>query len=398
MWLIILIFLVFLIIYFFLDFRIGRKIHQLIAKPRNYPEERMDWEMFGDGKSLFEKLYNDIYQAKDHIHILFFIIRNDKISLEFIQLLKKKAHQGVTVRLLLDRVGGYKLSKKQIKSLKNAGVQFSYANQPSLPFVFFSLQHRNHRKITVIDGKIGYFGGFNIGEEYLGRDPELGFWRDLHLRITGEAVQTLQMEFLHDWENNTKQQIQKEAVLNTTESKGQTLCRFLPTDGNGMVQPLLEMFQHAKREIIIASPYFIPGKQMLDTLIQAANRGVHIIILVPLRADHPLVKEASFPYFRKLLEVGCHIHRYDKGFYHGKIIMIDREICDFGTANFDKRSFFVNDELNCFIKDQKFNERIYQEIMKDLDNARELTMEDYQNRPIGQRPIEVISSLLSGLL
>ncbi|WLR50751.1 cardiolipin synthase [Bacillus tianshenii] len=395
MWVLI---LLFFIIYFYFDFRLGQRIHNLVAKPRNYSEKMMDWELFGDGQTLYEKLFKDIHEAEHHIHTLFFIIKNDNISKEFLQLLKQKAQQGVTVRLLLDRIGGIRLPKKQIQLLKKAGVQFAYANKPAFPFIFFSLQKRNHRKVTVIDGKISYFGGFNIGEEYLGRNPRLGFWRDFHMRITGEATHILQKEFFNDWKRATKEELTTEDQYFPLASTGQTPCTFLPTDGNGIQSPLLKMIQRAKKEIIIASPYFIPGKIINSALIEAAKRGVHVIILVPLKADHPLVREAAFPYFYGLLKAGCHIHRYDKGFYHGKVVLVDHEICDIGTANFDKRSFFLNDELNCFIKDPSFLKRIYAEVMEDLDNARELTLDDYRRRSFMQRPIELVSSLLSGLL
>lgn len=391
--------LLIIIAWLFIDFNVGRKQHLKRIAKREYPTRYGKWLLFKDGQDLFTNLFQDISDAKHHIHILFYIVKNDKVSHEFLNLLKKKAKDGVTVRLLLDRIGSIKISKKDIQALEESGVKFAFSNRPKLPFLFYTLNYRNHRKITIIDGTIGYFGGFNIGKEYLGHDPQLGYWQDFHLKLYGDGVQDLQTEFLLDWYEATGKHIEKNSSYYPNLPKGTLPLQFIPTNGAYIKELLIKMIQNTKTELLIGTPYFIPGKEILDEILHALQRGVHVTILVPLKADHAFVREAAFPYFKQLLKAGCHIYRYTNGFYHGKIIIIDNEYCDFGTANFDKRSFFINDEINCLIKDPIFIEKIRNEFLNDMyHRSVELTISSYQKRPFLQRGKEFFSSLISDFL
>ena len=187
-----------LALWVFMDFTLGRKKHLASAKTNTLPVRESDLAIFAEGPKLFDDLFSELQNAKQHIHILFYIVQDDKISQEFLSILKQKVKNGVEVRLMVDWVGSG-LKRKTIKSLKAAGVEFAYSQMPKLPFLFYSSQVRNHRKITVIDGQIAYLGGFNIGEEYNNHDPKLSPWRDYHLKMTGEGVSDLQSEFLEDW-------------------------------------------------------------------------------------------------------------------------------------------------------------------------------------------------------
>ena len=394
----ILFFLFLLLSWMILDFNFGRKKHLQQVTERHYPLRYSQWNFCGDGKQLYLQLFQDIRSATDHIHILFFIIRNDRISHEFLTLIKKKAKEGVTVRLLLDRVGSHKLPKKEVNNLKKSGVRFSYSHHPRFPFLFYSFHYRNHRKITVIDGNIGYFGGFNIGKEYIGQDPKLGFWRDYHLKLSGDGVQDLQTEFLRDWLHATGENLLTNQKCFPTLSKGNTPLTFVPTDGAFMKKLVISLIQKAEKELMIGSPYFIPGKDIQKEIISAAKRGVNVTMIVPIKKDHPFVKEASFPYFKALLQSGCHIYQYHHGFYHGKVIIVDEKICDIGTANFDKRSFFINDELNCLIEERAFIQKMKTEFIKDLHHSQQLTWETYKKRSIFHRVKEGVSTLISELL
>ena len=275
------------------------------------------------------------------MHVLFFIVKNDDISRTFLKLLIDKAQEGIEVRLLLDRFGSHYLSKEAIYSLQKHGVSFSFCHKVKFPFPFFSANQRNHRKITVIDGKIGYIGGFNIGEEYLGHNQRLGLWRDYHLRLTGEGIQDLQKQFLHDWLDDTDQNLLDSSLYFPTQQPGTILHRFIPTDGAYLQNTFLHLIESAKKELFIGTPYFIPGKKIMNALLKARKRGVQITILVPQKADHALVREAKFPYCRKLIQAGCNIYAFQQGFFHAKIIIIDDDICDIGTANFDMRSIYI---------------------------------------------------------
>ncbi len=381
-----------------LDYHLGRKSHLLTSKYAQYPPRKSDITLFTDGDSLYKDLFEHIKNSKKTINILFFIIKNDQISHEFLSLLGEKASQGIEVRLLIDYVGSSKLTKSKIALLKQKGVRVAHSHKPRLPYLFYTLQARNHRKITVIDGSIGYLGGFNIGKEYIGQDPKLGFWRDFHLKITGEGVTDLQTQFLTDWYDSTGETYLKEARYFPEQIPGKSTQLFISTYGENLEKHFISFIRDAKHEILICSPYFIPGKKVLNELLTALSKGVKVRITVPMNKDHPLVKEASYPYFRPLLLAGCEIYQFYHGFYHAKMIMIDDHFCDIGTANFDKRSFYLNDEMNCLIYDKKLIAEIKEFVYTDFHRSQLLTYEHYQKRPFLQRIKEAFATLVSHFL
>ncbi|ACK94511.1 MULTISPECIES: cardiolipin synthase [Bacillus cereus group] len=350
------------------------------------------------GKDLYDALFTDIKQAQHHIHILFFIVKNDKISREFLKLLIDKAQEGIEVRLLLDRFGSHYLSNEAIRSLRKHGVSFSFCHKIKFPLLFFSANQRNHRKITVIDGKTGYIGGFNIGEEYLGHNEYLGLWRDYHLRLTGEGVQDLQKQFLHDWFDDTKQNLLDVSLYFPKQNPGTIMHQFIPTDGAYLQHTFLHLINGAKKEICIGTPYFIPGKKIMNALLKARERGVQITILVPEKADHPLVREAKFPYCRKLIQAGCNIYAFQQGFFHAKIIIVDDDICDIGTANFDMRSLYINHEINCLLYNKHFIRTVKNKFHEDLENASVLSYSDVNPPSLIDRGKEWIGTMLAFFL
>lgn len=359
--------------YLWLDYSFGRKRHLATLQKRHYPKRYSDISLFKQGNDLFDDFFSEIRRAKKHIHILFFIVKNDNISKQFFKLLIEKASEGVEVRLLVDRIGGHKISKKTIAELKKEGIEFSFCNKIVAPFYFYSSQVRNHRKISVIDGKIGYMGGFNIGEEYIGMNPKLSPWRDYHLKINGEGVQDLQKEFLHDWKEATKMDLlQKEDYFPPLE-KGPVLHQIVPTDGLFLDKVFADHIKNAKESIVIGTPYFIPSSKLNHLLIEALQKGIKVTLLIPDKPDHALVKEASFRYLRQLLKEGAKVYQFVNGFYHAKVFMIDQESCDVGTANFDMRSIFLNYELNCFIYSQDFFNQVQQVVQEDINDADLLT-------------------------
>lgn len=360
------------VLFIYIDYLFWEKrIREPIAKGA-YPVRHSDLEIFADGPSLFTQFFRDLQKAENHIHILFYILRNDSFGNQLQSILIKKAEEGVKVRLLLDWVGSLSFPRKKIKILKNYGIEVAFSHRPYFPNFFFSLQKRNHRKITVIDGKIGYLGGFNVGKEYINQDKILSPWRDYHLRFIGEGVSDLQKQFLHDWSKATGKMGNADEWMFPHLEKGEIKHQFFATK-NGMLETLYsELIEEAKNEIIIGTPYFIPGKTVFDKLIAALERGVQVKILVPGIADHLLVKEAAFRYFRKLIQHGCHLFQYKQGFYHAKILLIDRKITLIGTANFDQRSFYLNEEMVCYFADEKVFEKMDKIVQKDLANAHEI--------------------------
>ncbi|MBJ7984519.1 cardiolipin synthase [Bacillus cereus] len=381
-----------------IDLSYGRILHLKRVRSRSFSLRQSDFRLYTYGNDLYDALFTDIKQAKHHVHVLFFIVKNDDISREFLKLLIDKAQEGIEVRLLLDRFGSHYLSKEAVYSLQKHGVSFSFCHKVKFPFLFFSANQRNHRKITVIDGKIGYIGGFNIGEEYLGHNQKLGLWRDYHLRLTGEGIQDLQKQFLHDWFDDTNQNLLDSSLYFPEQQPGAILHRFIPTDGAYLQNTFLHLIESAEKELFIGTPYFIPGKKIMNALLKARKRGVQITILVPQKADHALVREAKFPYCRKLIQAGCNIYAFQQGFFHAKIIIVDDHICDIGTANFDMRSLYSNHEINCLLYDKHFIQEVKSKFEEDLGRSSLLSFEDVSPLSIIDRGKEWIGTILAFFL
>ncbi|MDE3840354.1 cardiolipin synthase [Bacillus methanolicus] len=371
--------LLIIILWLIIDYTLGRKNHLSQLERRTFPIRESNIQIFTNGPELFHDLFSELKAAKQHIHILFYIVKNDQFSQEFLTILTEKAKAGVETRLLLDWAGSLTISRTTIRDLKTAGVNFSFSQVPKLPFLFYSSQVRNHRKITVIDGKIGYIGGFNIGKEYINKDPKLSPWRDYHLKVTGEGVHDLQREFLFDWREAAKTDLLYNTVYFPDLSKGPFRHQILPSEGIFIEETYSALIRKAESSIIIGTPYFIPSPQLFSDLRNALKRGISVTILVPFKSDHLLVKEASFFYFRRLIKEGANVYEYMKGFYHAKVIIIDDCICDIGTANFDKRSLFLNHEINCYVFNKVFIDEVKAILQKDIQNAKKMELSDIYN-------------------
>jgi cardiolipin synthase A/B len=369
-----------IIVWFYLDFILGRIKHRTSFSKRETPILHGNFDIFPHGKELFADYFNELKNARSHIHILFYIVRDDEFSQQFFDILKAKAKEGVEVRLLVDRIGSYRVKKPAIKELRNAGVQFAFSNRIRLPFLFYSSQVRNHRKISIIDGKLGYLGGFNIGKEYIGQDPKLSPWRDYHLKITGESVPYLQREFFIDWNEYASDHVIVNSRYAPEQPKGTVPHQFVPTEAGFLEEKYFNLIQNAKKSITIGTPYFIPSKKLIHELIRAAQLGIKITIVVPYITDHMLVQEASYRYLRLMLQAGAQVFQYKNGFYHAKSIIIDDDLCDIGSANFDKRSLFLNKEINCYFYDPAFVNRFMDIIHKDILDSKPLKLGDL-NKP-----------------
>ena len=376
-----------------IDFMLGRKQHLTKANKNLLPVRESDLAIFAKGPDLFDDLFSKLKNAKQHIHILFYIVQDDKISQEFLTILKEKAGEGVEVRLLVDWVGSG-LKRKSIKSLKDAGVEFAHANTPRFPFLFYSSQVRNHRKITVIDGQVGYLGGFNIGMEYNDQDPQLSPWRDYHLKVTGEGVGDMQSEFLEDWRAAAKVSLLQDKAYFPPLKKGPIRQQLVPTEGILLEDLFSKLISQAEQSIFIGTPYFIPSKRVFSLLREAIKRGVSVTILVPYKSDHILVKEASHPYLRTMLKDGAEVYQYLKGFYHSKVFLVDDRICDIGTANFDKRSMYLNYELNCLIYDPAFIRKVKHILTEDLLDSQKISLQDLSRVSIKETAARTISYFL----
>ena len=267
------------------------------------------------------------------------------------------------------------------------------------------MNFRNHRKIVVIDRQIGYIGGFNVGDEYLGKDPKFGYWRDTHIKFKGTSVKDLNLRFLADWRYATKEDIFLHPVsFNQTQSHqniGMQIVSSGPNMGNTHHIKLsyLKMIQRAKRYIYIQSPYLIIDKSIADSLKLAALSGVDVRIMIPGKGDHPFVYWANLGYAGEILPFGVKIYHYDKNaFLHAKTVVIDDQVCSVGTANMDTRSFELNFEVNALIYSEKIAKQQKKQFEADIVKSTELTLSDYQNRNTSIKFKESLSRLFSGVL
>lgn len=380
-----------------LDLTFGAKQKRAQVFKETPPLREGDIHFYSEGRPFFNSLFAAIEAARDHIHMNFYIFRDDTIGKETIQRLQRKAREGVEVRLLVDWLGSRGFPKKTRRALEEAGIHFAEAQKPSFPYWFYTFNRRNHRKITVIDGKNGFLGGYNIGDEYLGKNPKFGDWRDYHLKIEGDGVQDLQTQFLADWQQATGDKVEG-SRYDPQLSKGNSQFRLFPTDAAFLEEHFLELIQRSEKSIILGSPYYIPGKKVQQALLAARKRGVSVKLLLPMKKDHPLVHEAAVPYFAGLLEAGCEVFLFYQGFYHSKVMIIDEKMCDIGTANLDRRSFTFNNEINCFIYSDDLITTVLSALDRDFRRSETLTLESLKKRSLKDRVKEKTSSIFSPLL
>lgn len=357
-----------------------------------------------DGKETFEHIFQEIKRAKHHIHLEYYIVRNDEVGQELKNLLIEKAKAGVEVRFLYDAVGCWKLSKDFMKEMKKAGIETVSFLPVKIPFLNNKINFRNHRKIIVIDGSVGFVGGLNVGDEYLGKDSYFGYWRDTHLLVKGEAVRTLQMIFLQDWYYMTDKKLLSDTYLSSPaeeieETGGVQLIAGGPDNKWDVIKNLFfSMIVSAKESIWIASPYFVPDEDILSALKVAALSGIDVRLLVPKRPDKKIVYYASRSYFPELLDAGAKVYEYEKGFLHSKIVIVDYELASIGTANMDMRSFHLNFEVNAFLYRTGSTQTLVNEFIKDIDESREIVMDEFSKRSIVKKLFESTARLMSPLL
>ncbi|MBM7659750.1 cardiolipin synthase [Bacillus mesophilus] len=361
-------------------------------------------EVLTNGDETYSKIIKGLQEANQSIHLEYYIVRDDEIGNKIKEILIEKAKAGVEVRFLYDSVGSWRLTRTYINSLKEAGVKMAPFSPVKLPFLNHKVNFRNHRKIIVVDGKIGFVGGLNIGDEYLGRNKYFGFWRDTHLFLEGEAVRSLQIIFLKDWYYTTNEALKADNYLNPTLGVGNDLGGVQLVAGGPdheweVIKNLFfEMISSARKSICIATPYLIPDVDILSALKIASLSGVDVKIIVPNRPDKKIVFYASRSYFPELLEAGVEVYEYEKGFMHSKFIIIDDEIASIGTSNMDMRSFHLNFEVNAFLYQTNSIQRLVKVFKEDLEHSKVVETSTFNTRSIIVRVTESLSRLLSPLL
>lgn len=380
------------------------KLFRLAQKLGNSPISfDTSTKILTNGEETFQHILEELRRAKHHIHLEYYIVRNDALGQEIKEILVEKAMQGVKVRFLFDAVGSWQLSKKYIADLKNAGIETVSFGPVKLPFLNNKFNFRNHRKIIVIDGTIGFVGGLNIGDEYLGRVKSIGFWRDTHLMVKGEAVRTLQLIFLQDWYYMTNHSFLTAEYLspqldNKSHGGVQLIAGGPDNEWSVIKNIFFSMIASAEKSVWIASPYFIPDEDIFSAIKVAALGGIDVRLLVPNRPDKRIVFHASRSYFPELLEAGVKVYEYERGFMHSKIIIVDEELASIGTANMDMRSFHLNFEVNAFLFRTKSVQKLVDEYENDLNFAKLLELKTFQKRHFGLRLLESTARLMSPLL
>lgn len=362
-----------------------------------------DVRLITDGNELMKSLLDDIKRAKKSVSVEFFIIKRDKVGRNFIDVLTQKAKEGVEVRLLMDALGSRYITKGVLKDYLKAGGKVGYFFKPKFIFLGLKLNYRNHRKITIIDDKIAYTGGYNIAKEYIGKKKKFGYWRDTHIRIEGSSVYELNARFVLDWRFTTKEKM--EAVPNVSDMKEHSGKKGVQIISSGPDDPkeeikraFMKMITYAEKNVYVQTPYFVPDKSILESLKMASQSGADVRVMIPCMPDHPFVYWATYSYIGELLRSGARVWIYDNGFLHSKTLVVDGEVASVGSTNFDIRSFRLNFETNAVIFDTEFAGQMEKTFENDMLKGHELTLAQYNKRSIIIRLKEVISRLLSDIL
>ena len=314
----------------------------------------------------------------------FYIIRKDKTGAELKRRLVEKARQGVRVHVLYDEVGSSDLIESSLVELRDAGVDVRRFNTTQGRANRWQLNFRNHRKIVVVDGQTAWVGGLNIGDEYIGRDPTIGAWRDTHVKVTGPVVQGVQVAFLEDWHWASQQLLKLNWDPQPAPSGARRVALALPTGPADSLETctlfFLNAINTATNRLWLASPYFVPDEQFISALQLAALRGVDVRVLLPDKIDNKLVQLSGWSYLDELEKVGIKIYRYEKGLMHQKVMLIDDRYCTIGTANFDNRSFRLNFEITMAFADAEFSSQVRQMLAQDFADSKLVKAQDLKDR------------------
>jgi cardiolipin synthase len=365
-----------------------------------------DLTLYTEGNEKFDALIKALESAKKFIHIEYYIFRPDVIGKKILNILMSKAKEGVEVRFLFDAMGSYTLNtKKHLHELNSAGVEYAAFFPGILPLINRRVNFRNHRKIVIVDGEIGFVGGFNVGDEYLGKDKKVGYWRDTHLKIIGDAVYSLEERFLLDWSHAKNCEIKDVSKYfpkqeNFVDSKiGMQIVTSGPDHTEQYIRNgYIKIINNAKENLFLQSPYFVPDDTLLESLKLSALSGVDVRIMIPGNPDHKFMGWAANSYIMELLNVNIKVYLYERGFIHAKTIMADGAVCSIGTANMDIRSFKLNFEVNSFIYNSEFTRVLEDTFKEDIKYCREITKEEFIKRPLTVRIMESIIRLISPIL
>lgn len=359
--------------------------------------------LLNNGEEKFPTLFTDLLNARHHIHIEYYILSKDDVGNRLTDILLQKLSEGVKVRIIMDGQGSRK-GKALPRILKAHGAEVYIF----MPVRFSSLamaNYRNHRKIVIIDGWIGYVGGINLDDRYLNNGKHELFWRDTHLRITGPAVKELQFHFFRSLGFTSKRSYELEPVYfpkPLDEYHGDAAISIVASGPDSPfphnMEILVNAILQARKSIRIANPYFIPSDQIMSALGIAAASGVEVELILPQKSDNFIVGHSSFSYLKPLLKRGVHIYLYKAGFIHSKTTLIDNEIAFVGSTNMDIRSFYINFEITALVRDRELCRQMNKAFEGDRGNSVKISKEQWMKRPVTDRALDSVCRLLTPLL
>ena len=360
------------------------------------------------GHDKFIDLFQTIRQAKHHIHLEYFNFRNDSIANSLFDLLAEKVKEGVEVRAMFDAFGNWSnnkpLKKRHLKSISDRGIEIVKFDPINFPWVNHAI-HRDHRKIVVIDGKIGYTGGMNIADYYINGLPKIGKWHDMHIHLEGDAVRYLQGIFLTMWNRETGQHIGGPAyfpdVPQFPDSVAEEIAivdRTPRETPRSISHAYTASIRAAQKNIRIVNPYFVPTKSIRKAIKSALKKGTEVEIMIPSVSDIYFTPEGSFYIVHKLMKKGAKIYLFNGGFHHSKIMMVDSTFCTVGTANLNSRSLRYDYETNAFIFDPTTTHQLNEMFERDKQNSTLLTPEVWKERSAWKKFVGWVGNLLTPFL
>ena len=367
-------------------------------------------KLLKSGEEKFIDLFQKIEEAKHHVHLEYFNFRNDSIANALFELLAKKAKEGVEIRAIFDAFGNFSnnqpLKKKHLKEIREKGIEIVKFDPLRFPWINHVF-HRDHRKIVVIDGKIGYTGGMNIADYYIKGLPEIGDWRDMHIRVEGTAVNYLQDIFLDMWNKCTQQEIGGNIYyplrndLASTCQSGKSVAiidRYPRKDPKTMREVYANAIENAENKVQIINPYFTPVKRIKKAIKRAVKNGVKVEVMIPGKSDIGFTPDAALYIANQLRKKGVDIYIYNGGFHHSKIMMIDSLYCTVGSTNLNSRSLRFDYEVNAFIFDKETTEELIQMFKEDQEDSTLLTAEMYKKRSTWKKFIGWFAHLFTPFL
>ncbi|MGB5277795.1 MAG: cardiolipin synthase [Gammaproteobacteria bacterium] len=351
-------------------------------------------ELLIDGEATYDAMINAIESAEAYVLVQFYIVRDDAVGRRLRDALIDKVRSGLRVLFLYDEIGSIKLPDSYLDTMRDAGITVSGFKTTKGRSNRFQINFRNHRKLLVVDGHIGFIGGHNLGEEYLK-------YRDTHLRLDGPAAQHIEFSFLKDWYWATRQIVPLSSVIKPAKDSAQAVAIINTGPADAVYNCgilFLTLISQSRSRLWLTSPYFVPDDAMVVALQAAALRGVDVRIILPDKADQRIVELAAYTYYGDMLSSGVRLYRFRDRFMHQKVILVDDVVAGVGTVNLDNRSLYLNFEATALVADDEFIKQIEAMLTDDLENSALVLCEHYDNKPLPFRVAAQIARLASPLL